>query len=400
MAIAVVSIIIPTYNRAHLVAEAIESALDQTNSDFELIVVDDGSTDNTEEIVRSFRDDRLKYVKQSNQGVSAARNTGIATAKGEFIAFLDHDDLFLPEKVSVQLARIRHDPKVGLVYSTYFGTTGTEAPRRQAGACHSPVELHHLLLGTLIHLSTALVRRSWLQQVGGFDEKLQSGGEDRDICLRLLLAGCEMVCVPNPLTIIRQQPNSLARDSYHHREETWRVILDKAFSDPRMPPEMQALRTRAFATQLVRLAAWAYTGLCPDIGRDFLERGLIMDPTLSNEDIGFLVDKLVDHVIGLSLGDPENTLQLMRSHLPGDNSFRDRLWRRLWGRFYEAAAFQAYQADQRAKCIRFVIRAVGQTPASLRNRGLLSIFVRSFVPRQVGHKTAVLPRAFQTKDGK
>jgi glycosyltransferase involved in cell wall biosynthesis len=398
MAMAVVSIIIPTYNRAHLVAEAVESVLNQTYRDFELIVVDDGSTDNTEEIVRSFLDDRVKYVKQSNKGVSAARNMGIATAKGDFIAFLDHDDLFLPEKLSVQLARMRYDPKVGLVYSLYFGTMGTEAPRRLAGACHSPVELHHLLLGSLIHLSTALVRRSYLQQVGGFDEQLRYGGEDRDICLRLVLAGCEMVCVANPLTIIRQQPNSLARASFDHREETWRVVLDRAFSDPRMPPEMQALRTRAFATQLVRVAAWGYTGLSPDIGRDFLERALVIDPTLANENIGFLVNKLVDYVIGLSLGDPENTLQLMRSHLPGDNIFINRLWRRLCGRFYEAAAFQAYQSGQRAKCITYVIRAVGQTRSSLRNRGLLSIFVRSFVGNQVSHKTTGLPRTLPTKD--
>jgi hypothetical protein len=378
-----VSIILPTYNRAHLVAEAIESVLNQAFPDFELIVVDDGSTDQTEVVVRSFADHRLKYLKQSNKGVSAARNTGLQNAKGEFIAFLDHDDLFLPEKLSVQVARMHQDSDVGLVYSLYLGTKQQEEPRRRAGGCHSPLELRHLLLGTLIHLSSTLVRRLWLQKVGGFDERLQYGGEDRDILLRLALAGCKMICVPTPLSIIRQQPESLARTSFHVREATSRSVLDKAFSDPRMPAEMQTLRSTAYAIQLVHLAAWAYAGSYPDIGRGFLERALTVDRTLAAANLSFLINKLVDLIVGLSLDGPETTLRLITSRLPGDKAFISNFEDRLWGRFYEVAAFQAYELGQRAKCMKYVTRAVGKTPATLRNRGLLSIFVRSLVGNRI-----------------
>ena len=114
-----VSIIIPTYNRACLLPEAVNSALDQTFQDFELIIVDDGSTDGTEEQVKSFQDHRIRYFRhQTNIGASAARNTGIRKAKGEYLAFLDSDDLWMPQKLESQLEVFRTTdlPAVGAVF--------------------------------------------------------------------------------------------------------------------------------------------------------------------------------------------------------------------------------------------------------------------------------------------
>lgn len=122
-----VSVIIPTYNRAHLVREAIENVLDQTFADLELIVVDDGSMDNTDGVARSFADPRLKYLKQSNKGAAAARNTGPDACTGELVAFLDSDDLFLPETLELQIAGVDDDAEAGLVYGRYYSAKGTEA---------------------------------------------------------------------------------------------------------------------------------------------------------------------------------------------------------------------------------------------------------------------------------
>jgi len=114
----IISVIIPTYNRAHLIGRAIQSVLIQTYSDFELIIVDDCSNDNTEEVVQAFNDQRIHYLKHSkNRGVSAARNTGIRAAQGNYIAFQDSDDEWLPDKLECQMAVFQQDKtnRLGLV---------------------------------------------------------------------------------------------------------------------------------------------------------------------------------------------------------------------------------------------------------------------------------------------
>ena len=114
-----VSVIIPTYNRAHLVSRAIKSVLNQNFQDFEIIVVDDGSTDNTEEVIKSFKDKRIRYIwHEINKGGNAARNTGLKNSRGEYIAFLDSDDEWLPEKLERQLEIFEksQDEKLGFVY--------------------------------------------------------------------------------------------------------------------------------------------------------------------------------------------------------------------------------------------------------------------------------------------
>ena len=112
-----VSVVIPTYNRALMVKEAIQSVLDQTYSDFEIIVVDDGSTDDTREVVTAFAD-KVRYVFQENSGRSNARNRAIHMARGRYIAFLDSDDLYMPHKLDMQVACMEKVPEFGMVYST------------------------------------------------------------------------------------------------------------------------------------------------------------------------------------------------------------------------------------------------------------------------------------------
>jgi len=122
----IVSVIIPTYNRAHVLARAIQSVLNQTYQDFEIIVVDDGSTDNTEEVIKSFNDPRIRYIRhEENKGAAAARNTGIKAAKGEFIAFQDSDDEWLPKKLEKQMEAFDNaSPKVGVVYTGFWSIEG------------------------------------------------------------------------------------------------------------------------------------------------------------------------------------------------------------------------------------------------------------------------------------
>ncbi|MCP5098671.1 MAG: glycosyltransferase [Chloroflexi bacterium] len=372
-----VSVITPTYNRAHLIREAIDSVLTQTFTDFELIIIDDGSTDNTEAVIKQITDPRLKYLQRENGGASAARNTGLEAATGEWVAFLDSDDLYLPERLALQMARIAEVPTAGLVYGRYYGTTVAKDDKKLTGLCHDPLELRQLLMGPAFHWSTALIRRDYIVQEGGFDTRF-AVGEEWEFTIRLALAGCEMICVPEPLTLVRMQETSLSRDLHKHAASSMGV-LDKVYQDPRMPAELKPLKQTAFASRLVKFAASGYISDEPEAGREYLDRALKEDPTLQTSNLELLITKLFGYIFGLSLRDPETTLHRMTPHLAGDASFRRRLARELWGRYYMDAAFLAHRHNDPAKCRQNALRAIWRNPTSLRNRGLVSILVRSFL---------------------
>jgi len=179
-----VSAIIPTYNRGWIIKEAVDSVMSQDYRDFELIIVDDGSTDNTPEILNSCRGDILVF-RQENQGVSAARNRGIAEASGRFIAFLDSDDLWLPQKLFRQVEFFNKNPDAQICQ--------TEETWIRKGVRVNPKKRHKKPWGMIFEPSLALclvspsavmIRRSLFKKVGGFDETLPAC-EDYDLWLRI-----------------------------------------------------------------------------------------------------------------------------------------------------------------------------------------------------------------------
>jgi glycosyltransferase involved in cell wall biosynthesis len=181
-----VSVVIPTYNSGVMVKEAIESVLAQTYSDFEIVVVDDGSTDNTECIVRQFGD-RVRYFKQENQGVSAARNTGIKQSLGDYVAFLDSDDLWLSEKLAEQIPWLEADPKLGLVYCDWAvnsGETVLKSSYLKDLPAASGYVFDELIQSGFILTSGVVVRRACLDDAGDFDKSLEIS-QDYDLWLRI-----------------------------------------------------------------------------------------------------------------------------------------------------------------------------------------------------------------------
>ena len=179
-----VSVIIPTYNRGWIIKEAIDSVLAQDFKDFELIVVDDGSTDNTLEIFNSFPYD-IKVLRQSNYGVSAARNRGIAEASGRFIAFLDSDDLWLSQKLSVQIEFFNQTPDA-LICQTeeVWIRNGIRVNPKKRHKKPSGMIFEPSLALCLVSPSAVMIRRSLFEKVGGFDETLPAC-EDYDLWLRI-----------------------------------------------------------------------------------------------------------------------------------------------------------------------------------------------------------------------
>ena len=171
-----ISVVIPTYNRAHMVGRSIRSVLEQTFQDFELIIVDDGSTDNTEEVVRSFGDGRIRYVRhEQNKGEAAARNTGVKLAEGKYVASQDSDDEWLPEKLARQVEILDNSPpEVGVVYTGFWKTQNgrkTYIPfswvKQPNGNLHK-----QLLRGNFIGSPVTLIRKECFEKAGMFDERL------------------------------------------------------------------------------------------------------------------------------------------------------------------------------------------------------------------------------------
>lgn len=187
-----VSIVLPTYNRSYCIRRAVESVLCQTWRDWELIVVDDGSTDGTEEIIAGCMasDNRVRYHRQpQNRGVSAARNAGIRQARYEYIAFQDSDDVWRADKLEKQMRLFAERPEVGLVYCAIQGTRQDGSSIRIPAADMDSGLLQgnlygFLLQGNVIDCPTAVMRRACTEQCGGFDESL-SCLEDWELFLRI-----------------------------------------------------------------------------------------------------------------------------------------------------------------------------------------------------------------------
>lgn len=179
-----VSVVIPTYNRARLVVEAVESVLKQSYPPLEVLVVDDGSTDVTEQALAPYRD-RLCYLRTPHQGVSRARNAGWRMARGTWVGFLDSDDLWLPRKLERQIQALRSSPETPLCYTDEIWIRN----QRRVNQCRHHAKysgwiLPQCLPRCIISPSSALIRRDVLEELGGFEEALEVC-EDYELWLRL-----------------------------------------------------------------------------------------------------------------------------------------------------------------------------------------------------------------------
>jgi glycosyltransferase involved in cell wall biosynthesis len=187
-----VSVVVPAYNSGRFIGEAIQSVREQSHRELELLVVDDGSTDDTPEVVARFGS-RVTLVRQANSGAAVARNTGMRLARGRFVAFLDADDVWLPGKLAAQIAHLARHPEVSLCCtgwellhpdaSGHYACDRSPAEGGLLGAGHTPVTYTDLLLDCHVWTSTVLMRRELIDQVGGFNPALRRG-QDYDYWLR------------------------------------------------------------------------------------------------------------------------------------------------------------------------------------------------------------------------
>jgi len=253
-----VSVVLPTYGRLPLLRKAVASVIGQTFSDWELIVVDDGSTDDTRAYLETIDDPRIRAIGLEHRGITSARNAGLRLARGEWVAFHDSDDLWLPEKLEWQLRRLIAQPTCRWSYTGYsfIDTEGAPLPERSA-LLPRPVSGYILEPVLRFEVSTAvptmLVHRSLIEEIGGFDPTMLFLS-DYDFILRLA-ARSEVCALSETLALVREHPDrTTARlrpaDLHADQEHSFRKAAAAATNR-----KLRVLCLRQCAVQLARQAS-------------------------------------------------------------------------------------------------------------------------------------------------
>jgi glycosyltransferase involved in cell wall biosynthesis len=240
-----VSVVIPVYNAGRFVREALESVFSQTYRPIEVIVVNDGSTDNSEKILDEYAG-RIRYFRQENAGPSAARNLGIEKARGEWVAFQDADDLWDAGKLEVQLSAVQGDEAIvhcDMRDIDEFGhVLRPSCMKNRQWAILGPTTLEDMLVGCGILMSTAVVKRASLQAVGGFDRTNRCGCEDFQLWLYLAASGYKFRYVDKAMASYRQHDGSFSTDG----QRMWHGHMKAIESVCRTYPQAIGRRERKF----------------------------------------------------------------------------------------------------------------------------------------------------------
>jgi glycosyltransferase involved in cell wall biosynthesis len=253
----IISAIIPVHDGEKTIKNTIDSVLNQTFTDFELIIINDGSQDSTLEVINRIRDPRLKVFSYPNSGVSESRNRGLELATGEFISFLDADDLWTPDKLEAQFKALQENPKAAVAYSWSDWIDESSQFLRSGG--HITVNgnaYEKLLLRDFIESgSNPLIRRQALDEVGGFEPSI-THAEDWDMWLRLA-ARYEFVAVPLPQILYRVSSNSASCDIWKMEAGSLRTI-ERAFAHA--PKSLQHLKREVLGSRYKYLTFKALEG--------------------------------------------------------------------------------------------------------------------------------------------
>ena len=255
-----VSVIIPAYNCDRYIVQAVESVLQQKDCNYEIVIVDDGSTDDTEKVLQPYLS-QIRYVKQTNQGVAAARNHGIAIARANLVAFLDADDYFIEGKLAAQAEMLLKRPDLGIIHSGWqrVDSEGNKLLDVRPWEQVPELNLKGWLRWKPVLPSAMMFRREWLQYVGGFDARFPPA-EDTNLVLKLALKGCKTAWLKQ-ITVYYRQHESSAMHKGLPQARALTAVTDDFFSRPNLPPEVRMMEQSVRHGTLVWIAWYLhYTG--------------------------------------------------------------------------------------------------------------------------------------------
>lgn len=383
-----VSVIIPTYNRRGYLRQAVDSVLAQTRPDFEVLVVDDGSTDDTPRVIASMADPRLRCLWQANAGRSAARNRGMAAARGEFIAFLDDDDQYLPHKLAAQVAFLDEHGDVDLVGA---GVEIVDAQGKSLRTWRTWLDQPVLTLETCLYACplptcSVLLRRAMLARLDHWFDPAQALAEDTDFFLRLLLAGGRMAWLPEIVSTYRQHSGSSQHDGAQYAA-SYDYLLNKLFARPDLPGHVRAERDRLCARRYLTGACHCYAAGQVAEAQATLEKALALQPAWADGPQPELAVHIAAFAASPSMAgrSPEAYVNGAFDQLPASlHAFRR--WR---GHTLSLAYMQrvfAAQASGGQPALADWLAGIRHDPRWLRNRGIWSILAHDILGIMPGRR--------------
>ncbi len=286
-----VSVIVPAYNVSKYIQYALASLEKQTFSDFEVLIIDDGSTDDTAAVVQKFcqRDNRFRLLKKQNGGLSSARNYGIRHARGEYIALLDGDDVYHRDKIATHVARLYNQPDVGVVYSASRTIRDDGKPTfiSLSGKPVHPNPMLALLCKNFVgHGSNAVFRRCLISEVGGFDENLCSW-EDVDLWLRIAATQkWGFYREKRVLCYYRVRPSGLSFNLVQMRN-SGAIVIETAYQ--RSPELIKPMLPTVYAYMYRYLSRLCLQGGDMQTARDFIDQALVCDKSIFYRDMRSLL---------------------------------------------------------------------------------------------------------------
>jgi len=313
-----VSVITPTYNRSELLAQTIRSVLVQTFDDFEMLVVDDGSQESAQTIVKEVGDSRVRYIFQQHAGRSAARNCGLKAACGEFIAFLDDDDLYHPLKLAHETAFFSSNPDIELVGSGFrlLNNVDEVLTDWEPWLLKPILNAANCLYSCPLATCSVLIRRRALERMDQWFDPAFNMYEDSDFFLRLLLKGARFEWLRESLSDYRlsgERSLSVVPDMY----KASRLVLEKIFKRTDLPPEIAGQQQDVLLHYNLTSAWRAYAYQLDITAQRSLLRALLQEPRLAEE----MADRLLDSLSAtarntLYVRDASQYLDYVLDHLP------------------------------------------------------------------------------------
>lgn len=372
-----VSVIMPTFNRATYLDQAIRSVLDQAFADLELIVVDDGSVDGTANVIEKFQDDRLRYVRQDHEGRSVARNRGMQAANGAFVAFLDDDDRLLPEKLEKQVALMKSRSELGLIACgarlidendrfVENWTPWDRAPDLAFETC---------ILDCPLMPSVVLLRRSWLDWGFEFNPELPPA-EDTDFFLRLMLAGCRMAWQKEFLCEHRIHMGSSQGDPGAYAQSR-QLMLRRLLTHPGFPSGLRQREDELKSHYALYSAAQCYVAGQYDIGKSFVKRALPLMGEAKLKD-GPRLDEFILAAAGRpEYAEPYDAVRNALAILDIDSPQLVPERRHVLASAAQMSFYRGHQRRERGQVLRSFVRATIRRPTWLANRGTWSILLKA-----------------------